>query len=513
VRRRAIVAIFAGVALAATGCTPSLRWVSPSAGAGGASAQPSASAGVATVKWNSCQDVARQMLRQVAADTSYDCGSVLVPQDWASPTSGKTFEVALMRVRSNHQFHRIGSLIVNPGGPGASGVQLAAYLSLELPDEILQQFDIVGFDPRGIGNSTPAIKCFSDTDLDAAFGADPDPGSQAQFDTLAGLWRKMDSACQAKYGTTLSLFSTEQAARDIDAIRAAVGDKKINYLGFSYGTLLGATYAQLFPKNIRAFVLDGAVDPTQKAIDAAESQAKGFENAFNQFAIWCRQNTCAIAPDARAAVKTMVARSRTSPVRGADGRQATAGWVLTGVIEALYSQAEWPALASAVAAANRGNVDAILGLADSYAQRDSSGHYDNMFDAFNTVSCDDDASGETLAQARTLQLQWRTRYPLFGAALATGLLGCALWPAKRDPYPTGKADGAPPIVVVGTINDPATPYAQTAKLADMLGNATVLTWQGQGHTAYPQTSCIRNAVDAYLINLTVPPAGTTCPAK
>jgi pimeloyl-ACP methyl ester carboxylesterase len=323
----------------------------------------------------------------------------------------------------------------------------------------------------------------------------------------------MDAGCQAKYGTTLSLFATEQAARDIDAIRAAVGDQKINYLGFSYGTLLGAAYAQLFPKNIRAFVLDGAVDPTQKAIDAAESQAKGFENAFNQFASWCRQNTCAIAPDARAAVNAALAKSRTSPVRGADGRRATAGWVLTGVIEALYSQSEWPTLASAVAAINRGNADGLLGLADAYAQRDSSGHYDNMFDAFNTVSCDDDASGETVTQARSLQMQWRAKYPLFGAALATGLLGCAVWPAKRDPYPTGKANGAPPIVVVGTINDPATPYAQTAKLANMLGNATVVTWQGQGHTAYPQTTCIRNTIDAYLINQTVPAAGTTCPAR
>lgn len=509
-RRRAIVAIFAGLAVVASGCTPSLRWVSPAAGpAGAASSAPSAG----TVDWKSCQDLAQQMLRQVATDTSYDCGSVQVPADWANPNDGKTFEVALMRVRRNHQSQRIGTLLTNPGGPGASGVQLAAYLSLQLPDEVLNRFDVVGFDPRGIGNSTPAVKCFGNSDLDSSFSLDPDPSNQAGFDTLAALWKKMDDGCQSKYGSQLSLFSTEQAAHDMDAIRAAVGDSKINYLGFSYGTLLGAVYAQLHPGNIRSFVLDGAVDPTQSAVAAAESQAKGFENAFDQFSAWCKQNNCSIAPDARAAVSSALAASRRSPVTGSDGRKATAGWVLTGVIEALYSQTEWPSLASAVAALGRGNADSILQLADNYAQRDPNGQYDNMFDAFNTVSCDDDNGGETVAQARSLQMQWRTKYPLFGGALATGLLSCAQWAAKRDPYPTGKANGASPIVVIGTTNDPATPYAQTAKLADMLGNATVVTWQGQGHTAYPQTSCIRSAIDAYLLNLTVPAAGTTCPAR
>ena len=512
-RRRAMVGILAVVALVATGCTPSLRWESPTAGPSAAGSASSGGPSAGSVRWTRCTDTARQILPRLASDVEYDCGSVVVPQDWNHKNDGKTFEIALMRVRSAQQHRRIGSLITNPGGPGGSGVELAAYLSLELPSDVLDRFDIVGFDPRGVGHSTPALKCFSDSDLDASFAADPDPGSQAQFDSLVTLWRTMANGCQAKYGPTLSLFSTKQSARDMDAIRAAVGDQKINYLGFSYGTLLGATYAQLFPRNIRAFVLDGAVDPTQTTVASAESQAKGFENAFNQFASWCKQNNCAIAPDARAAVQTAVANARKSPVTAGDGRKATAGWVLTGVIEALYSQTEWPGLASAVAALNRGDADAILGLADAYANRDSGGHYDNMFDVFNAVSCDDDDSRVTPAQVRTLQERWRKPYPLFGPALATGLLSCAVWPAKRDPYPTGKAAGAPPIVVVGTTNDPATPYAQTAKLANMLGNATVVTWQGQGHTAYPQTTCIRATIDAYLIDLDVPRAGTTCPAR
>jgi pimeloyl-ACP methyl ester carboxylesterase len=506
------VAILAAVAVAASGCAPSLRWVPAPTGAGGTSSAPSPGGSAGTsIKWKSCDDIASQILPQLASGVTYDCGSVLVPQDWNNKSDGKTYEVGLMRVHSSEQHQKIGTLVVNPGGPGGSGVQLAAYLSLELPDDILQRFDVVGFDPRGVGVSTPAVKCFSDSELDNAFGLDPDPQSQADFDKLSTLWQQMDNECQTKYGADLSLFSTEQAAHDIDAIRAGVGDQKLTYLGFSYGTLLGATYAQLYPKNIRAIVLDGAVDPTQKAVDAAEGQAKGFENAFDQFAAWCKDNTCPIAPDARAAVNGVLATSRSKPATATDGRKVTAGWVLTGVIESLYSQAEWPKLASAISSLKSGNPTGILQLADSYANRDQSGQYTNMFDIFNAVSCDDDASGETPALARTLQSQWRTKYPLFGGALATGLLGCANWPAKRDPFPTGQAVGAPPMVVVGTINDPATPYAQTAKLANMLGNSTVLTWQGQGHTAYPQTTCIRAAVDAYLINLTVPAPNTTCP--
>jgi pimeloyl-ACP methyl ester carboxylesterase len=456
--------------------------------------------------------VAAGLLPRVPGGIAYQCATIKVPQDWTNPGNGKTFNLALLRARSDGQAGRIGSLVVNPGGPGAPGVDLAVYLSAQLPADVLGRFDIVGFDPRGVGRSSP-VKCFSDADLDASFGADPDPQSQADFDALVALNRRMAGGCQTKYGDTLSLFSTEQAARDMDAVRIAVGDRKLTYLGYSYGTLLGAAYAQLFPRNIRAFVLDGAVDPTQKAIDSAEGQAAGFQHAFDEFAVWCQQNSCPIGPDAKASVTHALATARTSPVTSANGRKATAGWVLTAVFSALYSQSEWSTMAQAIANLGHNDPTGVFELADGYASRDRNGHFGNMFDIFNTVQCDDDASGETVDQARTLQQQWRTKYPLFGTSLAVGLLSCAVWPVKRDPYPTGKAVGAPPIVVVGTVNDPATPYEQTAKLANMLGVGTVVTWQGEGHTAYPQTSCIRASIDAYLINLTVPAAGLTCPAK
>jgi pimeloyl-ACP methyl ester carboxylesterase len=515
VRRRTVSVVVAAVALLLTGCTPNVRWVSPTSG-GAASASTSASgAAIRPPVWRACRDEASKVLQgQVPSGVTYDCGTIEVPQDWYHPDPAKTFHIALLRARNQHQTKRIGSLVVNPGGPGGSGVDLAVYLSQQLPGDILDRFDIVGFDPRGVSRSDP-VKCFSDADMDAYFGYDPDPQSQADFDAFVALNKKMATSCQAKYGNTLSLFATEQAAHDLDGIRSALGEQKLTYLGFSYGTLLGATYAQLFPKNIRAFVLDGAVDPTAQAITSAEGQAKGFSHAFDQFANWCKANAslCPAGPDAKATLAAALDKGRKAPLTAADGRKVTAGWVLLGVFEALYSQRLWPVLAEGLANVNKGDPKRIMQIADQYPERDSAGHYGNMIDVFNTVSCDDDASGETVDQARTLQSDWRTKYPFFGTSLAMGVVSCAVWPAKRDPFPTGKAAGAPPIVVVGTVNDPATPYEQTAKLANMLGVGHVVTWEGEGHTAYPQTTCIRLAVDAYLINLAVPQDGLRCPAK
>ncbi|HEY2673371.1 MAG TPA: alpha/beta hydrolase [Rugosimonospora sp.] len=510
VRRRAATLVAALLAVAVAGCTPSLRWMSPPAAGKPAVNAPNGAAG--SVAWKPCQQEATALLPKVPAGVAYDCGTIQVPQDWANPSDGHTFDLALTRVRSGKQTTRVGSLVVNPGGPGASGVDLAVYLSTELPADVLQHFDVVGFDPRGVGRSSP-VKCFTDTDEDATFGANPDPVSQADFDAEVALNRKMAQGCQTKYGDALRLFSTEQAARDMDAVRQAVGDPKITYLGYSYGSLLGATYAQLFPKNIRAMVLDGAIDPTANTVASVEGQAQGFEHAYDEFAAWCRERSCAAGADPRATLTTLLNTAKTSPARGSDGRTATGGWILTGVAESLYSQEEWPLLGQALGDLTSGNPTKIFQLADAYAERDPSGHYTNMFDIFNTVECDDDNSGETIDQARALQSQWRTKYPIFGTQMALGLISCAVWPAKRDPYPTGKAVGAPPIVVIGTTNDPATPYEQTAKLAGMLGVGQVLTWQGEGHTAYPQTECIRQAVDGYLTNLTVPAAGLTCPAQ
>jgi pimeloyl-ACP methyl ester carboxylesterase len=510
-------------ALVVTGCTDSSPTVR-----GTTSARPEPGAAAAGgAAWRPCQDVADRLVGPVAAraKVKFECATVQVPQDWSAAASpgatptGPTFDISLIRARSESQRDRVGSLLVNPGGPGGSGVDLAVYLSLGqayggLPAEVINNFDIVGFDPRGVGRSSP-IKCISDDDLDATFGYEPDPADQPEFDGLVALNRRISQNCGARYDNKLQLYSTEQAARDMDAIRAAVGDPKMTYLGYSYGTLLGATYAQLFPDHIRALVLDGAVDPRQDAIASSEGQAKGFELAFGNFTRWCADNgsRCPIAPDARAAVTTALDKARSSPARGSDGREATAGWVFYAIVSSLYTETGWQQLASAIAKLETGDPGEVFDLADAYAERKPDGTFSNMFDANAAVNCADEETSPSLAQIRQLQSQWRAKYPLFGAPLAVGLITCALWPGKRDPYPTGRANGAPPIVVVGTTGDPATPYEQTPRLADMLGVGVVLTWQGEGHTAYPETGCVNRAVNDYLIKLTVPRRGLTCPAR
>ncbi|WP_435872692.1 alpha/beta hydrolase [Micromonospora matsumotoense] len=476
--------------------------------------------------WRACPEVADELVGRGAPGMRYECARIAVPRNWgtgtgatAGPGSGETFEIALLRARSSKQRDRIGSLVINPGGPGGSGVDTAVYLSFGpsfggLPTAVTDRFDIVGFDPRGVSRSSP-VKCISDADLDASFGYDPDPRSQQSFDGYQALNRRIGQGCGDRYGDQLPLYGTEQAARDMDAVRAAVGDDKLTYLGYSYGTLLGATYAQLYPQRVRALVLDGAVDPQQQLIAGSESQARGFERAFGNFDRWCAANAgrCPIAPDARGAVTSAIDKAKVSPVRGAGGREATSGWVFYAVISSLYTESGWEELARAIDRLDDGDPTDVFKLADSYAGRGEDGQYTNLFDANLAVNCADETEKPSVDQIRQLQSQWRQKYPLFGPALAVGMFGCVEWPGGRDPYPTGRADGAPPIVVVGTTGDPATPYEQTARLAAMLGVGRVLTWEGEGHTAYPQTSCITEAVDAYLISLTVPREGLRCPAR
>lgn len=462
--------------------------------------------------WRDCTpaEVKRQQSPIDLGQYDVSCGSTRVPRDWLKPT-GATYDIALIRARSKNLNGRLGSLLYNPGGPGAPGVDRLGIMLRQLSPTITSRFDIVGFDPRGVGGSAP-VKCFPDALKDRVFAATSQPANQAEFDQQVNLQRQIGASCQRMYGADLGTFSTEQTARDLDAIRAALGDPKLTYVGSSYGTQLGAVYAHLFGDRVRAFVLDGAVDPTLSSTANAQGQAAGFEQAFARFAMYCRQNAaaCRLGADPAATVKQLLARLKVRPLSAADGRVLTDGLAQLGIMQSLYAKEMWPELVKAVADASAGQPEGLLALADSYAGRRPDGTYTNQMDANTVINCADDGRRPTVAQVRQLYPSWRTTYPLMGAALAMTMLSCVGWPAKPDPAPIGRATGAPPILVVGTVGDPATPYRNTAKLAQLLGTGTVLTWQGDGHTAYGKSACVNERVDRYLTTVDPPANGVTC---
>ena len=444
----------------------------------------------------------------------FDCAQLPVPLDYAAP-AGATVPIEVLRVHYDDQPQRVGSLLVNPGGPGGSGVFLALSLAASLDTDVLQHFDIIGFDPRGVGLSEP-IKCYSDAQETQALAFNADVRTTAGLQAAKQQAATFAQSCVGKYGSKLADFNTVDTARDMDRIRAAVGDAKLNYLGFSYGTELGAVYAHLFPKQIRTAVLDGAVDPatTGDAIASNEQQLAGFEGAFDQFAADCRtRGSCKALGDPRQAVTALVKSADADPIPSSDSsdsRHATGGNVLYAVISALYSEQLWPDLGTALIQAQHGDARGLFELDDRYSERGNDGHYSNLLDVFQVVSCNDQKSDPTDAQIKAAATRWATQYPLFGLWSAPSLFQCQAWPKQREPIPPETAAGSAPIVVVGNLHDPATPYAGAVHMASTLGTGVLLTWNGQGHTSYGNTPCIDDKVNAYLINGTVPAAHTTC---
>jgi pimeloyl-ACP methyl ester carboxylesterase len=443
----------------------------------------------------------------------FECALISVPLDYAKP-SGRQIQLTLVRIHDSDNTAHAGSLIVNPGGPGGSGLDLALGLAGQVSDKLLAHFDIIGFDPRGVGQSTP-VQCLSDAQKDRLDAASPDMRTAAGFAQAKNLAKQFADACTSKYGASLAQFDTVATARDLDQIRQAVGDSKMNYLGFSYGTELGAQYAHLFPSRIGVSVLDGAVDPLTSDITAFADQLQGFEGAFDQFAAWCKTHSpCSDLGNARNAVYDIVSKARTAPIpSSSDGsRKATPSLVLTGVLSALYSQSRWRDLGQAIRDAGSGNSAGLLSLADEYNER-FSGHYTNIADANETISCNDSKPGPSDATIRATTASWQQRFPMFGLWSAASLFGCQVWQPQRTVPPLPTAPSSPhKILVIGNLHDPATPYQGAKDLTRTLGNAELLTWDGEGHTSYLQGSkCVDNYVDAYLVSATLPPESTTCP--
>jgi pimeloyl-ACP methyl ester carboxylesterase len=370
-----------------------------------------------------------------------------------------------------------------------------------------------------VGLSTP-VQCVTDQTKDQSMASEPRPVSDQQLTEAFALADRVAAECVDKYGDALGAFNTVDTARDLDRIRESVGDQALTYLGFSYGTTLGSTYAELFPDKVRALVLDGAVDPdsaTDRQADA-EASAKGLEAGFDAFAANCTQLIagCPIGGNPRQFVYDLLNQAAAAPIRSSkagETRQATPGIVHTAVQAALYDAASWPQLAQALAAAQRGDAQGLFSLADGYQGRLSDGTWTNLIDANLAVTCADSDQTFTQEQVRALAADWNAKYPLFGAGAAVGLYDCTPWKAPRTPLPERDAAGAAPILVVGNTGDPVTPYAGAQEMAQDLASGVLLTWQGQGHTSYPKTPCVTTAVDAYLINDTPPQDGQTCPAS
>lgn len=444
---------------------------------------------------------------------TFSCARLSVPLDYAHPADKS---IALELVKVHDSANKSGNaLVVNPGGPGGSGVELAVGLAGRVSDKLLSNFDLLGFDPRGVGLSS-AISCVSDAQKDKLNAAAPDMLTAAGQAEAKQLAETVASSCSSQYGDSLADFNTVQTAKDMDRIRAAIGNNQLNYLGFSYGTELGSVYAHLFPDRVRVAVLDGAVDPLTDPVTSFADQLKGFEGAFDQFAADCLERSpCRSLGNPRQVVYDIVKQANEIPIKSSDShetRTATGSIVLTGVLSALYSSQEWPILAQALRDARNGDAKGLFALADNYNQRDANGRYSNIADANTAINCNDSKPGPSDATIKATATEWAKDYPMFGLWSAASLFSCQVWQPDRTPVPLPTAPTPQKVLVIGNLHDPATPYQGAKDLAKTMGNAALLTWDGEGHTSYLQgSSCVDDYVDNYLVAGTVPPPNTTCP--
>ncbi len=448
-----------------------------------------------------------------AGPSGYQCATIAVPRDPKDPAKG-TIGMALDRRPASGT--RIGSLLVNPGGPGVSGVDFLPSAVSLLNPVLLQHFDIVGFDPPGVGRTSP-ISCLSPAGLEQYYATEPDPSTPAQMSAYLAETKAFDSGCAQNSAAELPYVSTVDAAMDMDVIRKDVGDPGLTYLGFSYGTLLGATYAGLYPTKVRAMVLDGAIDPALPVIKGLDVQSAAIEGDLNAFFSYCSSTSSCPWKTGRDPVQTFEAllnrvRARPLPVRGSK-RTVGAAALLYGTAWGLYSTKVWPFLGSALAQASAGDGTEIMELFDSYTGRQKNGTYTNEFEANTAVNCLD-APAPSVAAIEAAAPAAQAAAPVFGVANLYSELACSLWPVPATGHPGPiTAAGSPPILVVGTTGDPATPYSEAQALASELQHGVLLTRVGEGHTAYPYSSCIRSNVDSYLVSLKVPAPGTRCPSN
>jgi pimeloyl-ACP methyl ester carboxylesterase len=458
-----------------------------------------------------------QRLTWRPCDQYFECARLYVPFDYSHP-AGPRFSLPIVKLPAADPASRVGSLVINPGGPGASGVEYAlGARSGEFTREVLNRFDIVGFDPRGVGGSLPAVHCMTGPQLDTYFAVNAEPANAAQLATLVSESKLYATECARNAAALLPYMGTVNAAKDMDVLRAALGEQALTYLGKSYGTYLGASYAQQFPSKVRALVLDGAVDPRESGLQLDVTQAVGFESAFGQFAAWCAsQQGCPLGSSTSGAVARvagLINAATTHPLNNllSDGQPANGAMLLTGIAAALYERPEWPLLESSLSSAFGGDGTILVELADSLLERNQNGTYSNLSDAELSVDCVDRPWPRTVGAFAAAAAAAAKAAPLFGASNVWGSLPCAYWPVAPAELNI-RAAGARPILVVGDLHDPATPYQWAVNLSRDLASGVLLGWNGEGHTSYFQGSpCVDNTVDSYLVSLRVPRSGTVCP--
>jgi pimeloyl-ACP methyl ester carboxylesterase len=453
------------------------------------------------ITWSTCYD-------------GFECTYLQVPVDYLNLKEGR-FNLRVLRHKATSQRKKIGSLVINPGGPGASGVDYALNAEYIFGPALLEKYDIVGFDPRGVGQSDP-IRCLTNSQTDASIAADGKPDSQKELKLLIKETRQYVSRCESRTKDILH-YSTADSARDMDLLRAALGEKKLNYLGVSYGTYLGTLYASFFPSRVGRMVLDGAISPIVSSTDQNLTQAIGFDLALDAFIADCyTRSDCVLKKPVAAArlqVISLFQNAARKPLSSTKGRVVSESLVVLGTASALYDRATgWPQLRAAIKQSQTGAGDNFLALADQYAQRNSDGTFgSNETDAQFVIDCLDWKGARTTAEIVSEAKIFAVRAPVFGPYLAYSGLACQFFPKLEIVAPVIKNISTTPIIIVGTTRDPATPYSWALDLHSTIRNSRLVSLNGDGHTGYGHgSSCVDNAVDHYFLTGLPPLQDLTC---
>ena len=446
---------------------------------------------------------------------------IAVPLDYSRP-AGDTIQLSVIRKTATGE--RLGSLFINPGGPGASGYDLIAgsFDYIANPD-LQSRYDIYGWDPRGVGRSSP-VRCLGAAQLDQYLYGVPVnvAGSDAWLRERLVQATAFAASCVAGSGALIGHVDATSTARDLDILRAVSGDRKLNYLGFSYGTVYGTAYAELFPSLVGRMVLDGAIDPTLPEPTVFTAQMAGFDSAYRAFLANCVKAVgCPFSgsvDEAAAQSSTLFAEIAARTLRNPDGRTLTAASLGAALAYPLYDRAAWPTLSRMITGLKAGDPTIAFSFADTYNDRERDGSYSsNTVASYTAELCLDGAYSSSLAGTKAELAEIQKAAPIVGIYLAYSDwalvdTACQSWPHRplRSPH-EASAPGAPAILVLGTTNDPATPYAWAESLAAQLHRGVLVTRKGEGHTAYAKgNDCIDSTVDRYLIAGAVPTTDPNC---